>query len=161
EVASRRQRGGAGRNRGPHLAVALHQLARDQHPCRRSAGPYWPSPAQSRYSSALVGEDQWNPSRLAGESMEGFESLASLPERVLMKRAEWRTHIAMFSSAWDERFMLLALQIASWSKEKGRRVGAVIVGPDKEIRSTGFNGFPRGVRDDVEARHRRETGAKY
>jgi dCMP deaminase len=67
----------------------------------------------------------------------------------------------MFSSAWDERFMLLAHQIARWSKERGRRVGAVIVGPDKEIRSTGFNGLPRGVRDDVEARHCRETGAKY
>ena len=36
----------------------------------------------------------------------------------------------MFSSTWDERFMLLAHQIARWSKEKGRRVGAVIVGPD-------------------------------
>jgi dCMP deaminase len=67
----------------------------------------------------------------------------------------------MFSSAWDERFMLLAHQIAGWSKEKGRRVGAVIVGPDKEIRSTGFNGLPRGVRDDVEERHARDTGAKY
>ena len=67
----------------------------------------------------------------------------------------------MFSSVWDKRFMLLAHQIAHWSKEKGRRVGAVVVGPDKEIRSTGFNGFPRGVRDDVVARHSRETGAKY
>lgn len=57
--------------------------------------------------------------------------------------------------------MLLAHQIARWSKEKGRRVGAVVVGPDKEIRATGFNGFPRGVRDDVEERHSRETGAKY
>jgi dCMP deaminase len=67
----------------------------------------------------------------------------------------------MFSSAWDERFMRLAHQIARWSKEKGRRVGAVVVGPDKEIRATGFNGFPRGVRDDIAARHSRETGAKY
>jgi dCMP deaminase len=67
----------------------------------------------------------------------------------------------MFSNIWDRRFMLLAHQIAGWSKEKGRLVGAVIVGPDREIRSTGFNGFPRGVHDDVEARHSRETGAKY
>jgi dCMP deaminase len=67
----------------------------------------------------------------------------------------------MLSAAWDQRFMLLAHQIARWSKEKGRRVGAVIVGPDKEIRSTGFNGFPRGVHDDVEERHARDTGAKY
>ena len=67
----------------------------------------------------------------------------------------------MFSSKWDERFMLLAHHVAEWSKERGRRVGAVIVGPDKEIRSTGFNGFPRGVNDDIEERHSRETGAKY
>jgi dCMP deaminase len=62
---------------------------------------------------------------------------------------------------WDERFMLLAHHLASWSIEKGRRVGAVIVGPENEIRSTGFNGLPRGVRDDLEERHSRLTGAKY
>jgi dCMP deaminase len=62
---------------------------------------------------------------------------------------------------WDERFMLLAHHLATWSMEKGRRVGAVIVGPDHEIRSTGFNGLPRGVRDDLEERHSRITGAKY
>jgi len=67
----------------------------------------------------------------------------------------------MFSSKWDERFMALAHHVADWSKERGRRVGAVIVGPDKEIRSTGFNGFKRGVNDDIEARHSRENGAKY
>jgi len=66
-----------------------------------------------------------------------------------------------FSPKWDERFMLLAHEIAGWSKERGRRVGAVIVGPDREIRSTGFNGFARGVDDDIESRHSRETGAKY
>ena len=65
------------------------------------------------------------------------------------------------SPKWDERFMLLAHEIAGWSKESGRRVGAIIVGPDKEIRATGFNGFPRGVNDDVADRHSRETGAKY
>jgi len=57
--------------------------------------------------------------------------------------------------------MLLAHHLATWSIEKGRRVGAVIVGPDNEIRSTGFNGLPRGVRDDLEERHSRITGAKY
>jgi dCMP deaminase len=62
---------------------------------------------------------------------------------------------------WDRRFMHLAMVIATWSKEKGRRVGAVIVGPDNEVRSTGFNGFPRGVNDDIEDRHNRDTGEKY
>jgi dCMP deaminase len=67
----------------------------------------------------------------------------------------------MFSEVWDTRFMLLAHHIAGWSKERGRRVGSVIVGPDKEVRSTGFNGLPRGVHDDLEERHSRENGAKY
>ena len=57
--------------------------------------------------------------------------------------------------------MLLAHHLAHWSIEKGRRVGAVIVGPDNEIRSTGYNGLPRGVNDAVEERHSRITGAKY
>ena len=67
----------------------------------------------------------------------------------------------MAPDKWDTRFMLLAHEIAEWSKEHGRRVGAVIVGPDRAIRATGFNGLPRGVNDDVPERHSRETGAKY
>jgi dCMP deaminase len=57
--------------------------------------------------------------------------------------------------------MGLALHIASWSKDRGRHIAAVIVGPDNEIRSTGYNGIPRGVRDDVEERHSRETKEKF
>jgi deoxycytidylate deaminase len=33
------------------------------------------------------------------------------------------------------------------SKDPVTRVGAVIVGSNKEIRSTGFNGLPRGIAD--------------
>src|SRR5260370_42441859 len=62
---------------------------------------------------------------------------------------------------WDKRFMLLAHHLAHRSIEKGRRVGAVVVGPDNEIRSTGYNGFPRGGNDVVEKRHSRITGAEY
>lgn len=60
---------------------------------------------------------------------------------------------------WDERFMQMAVQVASWSKDRSRKVGCVIVGPNREIRSVGYNGFPRGVDDDVESRHKRP--AKY
>lgn len=51
---------------------------------------------------------------------------------------------------WDERFMRLAHEIADWSKDPSRGVGAVVVGPDNEIRSTGYNGLPRGVCDHGE-----------
>ncbi len=51
---------------------------------------------------------------------------------------------------WDKRFLELAKHIAGWSKDPSTKVGCVIVGPDREIRSTGFNGFPRGVEDTEE-----------
>lgn len=51
--------------------------------------------------------------------------------------------------------MELALLIATWSKDPSTRVGAVVVGPDKEIRGTGYNGFPRGIDDDIAARWER------
>ena len=60
---------------------------------------------------------------------------------------------------WDARFMALARHIGDWSKDRSTKVGCVIVGPDNDIRATGFNGFPRNVRDDVDARHLRP--AKY
>jgi dCMP deaminase len=57
--------------------------------------------------------------------------------------------------AWDEKFLALAEHIGEWSKDRSRKVGCVIVGPNNEIRSTGYNGFPRGVNDDIDARHTR------
>jgi dCMP deaminase len=60
---------------------------------------------------------------------------------------------------WDHRFMELARHVATWSKDKSRQVGCVIVGPDNVVRAIGFNGFPRGLNDDDEARHQRP--AKY
>ena len=51
------------------------------------------------------------------------------------------------SDKWDRRFIDLARHIAAWSKDPSTQVGCVVVGPDREIRSTGFNGFPRGIED--------------
>lgn len=48
--------------------------------------------------------------------------------------------------------MGLAHHIASWSKDRSRKVGAVIV-DGKRILSVGYNGPPEGVNDDVEDRH--------
>lgn len=50
---------------------------------------------------------------------------------------------------WDVRFLELAAHIAGWSKDPSTQVGCVVVGPDREIRSTGFNGFPRGIEDSA------------
>ena len=48
----------------------------------------------------------------------------------------------------DLRFIGLAQHISTWSKDPSTKVGCVVVGEDREIRSTGFNGFPRGINDD-------------
>jgi dCMP deaminase len=60
---------------------------------------------------------------------------------------------------WDEYFMDIARFVATRSKDRSRKVGCVIIGPGKEIRATGYNGFPRGVDDNIEERHQRP--AKY
>ena len=56
---------------------------------------------------------------------------------------------------WDARWLDLAQQIASWSKDRSTKIGCIIVGSAGQILSAGFNGLPRGVNDDVDARHER------
>jgi dCMP deaminase len=62
---------------------------------------------------------------------------------------------------WDRRFMELAQYISLWSKDKGTQVGCVIVGPRKEIRAIGYNGFPRGANDDIASRYERPQKYKW
>ncbi len=57
---------------------------------------------------------------------------------------------------WNERFLNLATHISNWSKDPSTKVGCVVVGPDREIRSTGFNGLPRGIEDNEERLNNRE-----
>lgn len=61
---------------------------------------------------------------------------------------------------WDRHFLALAECNARMSKDPNTSVGAVIVGPDREIRSTGFNGLPRGIQDTAERLNDRETKLK-
>lgn len=55
--------------------------------------------------------------------------------------------------------MATAVQKGSWSKDRSRKVGAVIVDKDNVEVSNGWNGFPRKINDDIEERHMRP--AKY
>ena len=63
----------------------------------------------------------------------------------------------MFSDKWNYRFLQMAELIATWSKDPSTKTGAVVVGPDKEIRATGYNGLVRGVNDNVAGRMERPT----
>lgn len=56
------------------------------------------------------------------------------------------------SRTWDNRFLGLADQVAGWSKDPSTQVGCIIVNNRRQVVSTGFNGFPRGV-DDAPARY--------
>lgn len=53
----------------------------------------------------------------------------------------------MISTKWDARFLRLAREISTWSKDPSTKVGAVIIRPDRVIKSVGYNGFARGVKD--------------
>lgn len=56
---------------------------------------------------------------------------------------------------WDEYFNKMAHLVATKSKDRSTQVGCVIVGPEHEVRTTGYNGFCRGIEDDVDGRHER------
>jgi dCMP deaminase len=56
---------------------------------------------------------------------------------------------------WKEYFRNIAHQIKLKSKDEKTQIGAVIVGEDNEIVSTGYNSFPRGIRDDISQRQER------
>ena len=65
-----------------------------------------------------------------------------------------------FTEKWDQHFLRLALLHSQMSKDPSTKVGSLIVGPDREILSAGFNGFPRGVADTVERLNDREMKLK-
>lgn len=64
------------------------------------------------------------------------------------------------SERWDRHFLGMALYHSRLSKDPSTRVGSVIIGPDREILSGGFNGFPRGIADTQERLQDRDTKLK-
>lgn len=49
--------------------------------------------------------------------------------------------------SWDEYFVGMAAYTATKSKDPKAQVGCVVVGPDHEVRSMGYNDHPRGLVD--------------
>lgn len=58
---------------------------------------------------------------------------------------------------WQSRYIRLASEAASWSKDPSTKNGTVIVGVDRRNISIGYNGFPPGISDDPERLSDRET----
>ena len=65
------------------------------------------------------------------------------------------------STSWDRKYLNLAKEVSSWSKDPSTKVGAVAVGNIGHILATGYNGFPRGIADTQERYDNRELKYKY
>lgn len=53
-----------------------------------------------------------------------------------------------YGPKWDARFMAVAREVATWSKDRNKQVGAVLVSPDGRRASWGYNGLPAGLPDN-------------
>ena len=63
---------------------------------------------------------------------------------------------------WVNRYLNIAKDIASWSKDPSTQVGAVIVSRSSgQILTQGYNGFPRGIHDSPEKLENREEKLKW
>lgn len=51
------------------------------------------------------------------------------------------------SNKWDKRYLNLAKEVSSWSKDPSSKIGAVAIGSKGQVLAQGYNGFPRGLYD--------------
>ena len=59
---------------------------------------------------------------------------------------------------WDERYLRIAKEVGSWSKDPRTKVGAILV-RNKRVINTGYNGIPLHVDEAPPERH--EAPEKY
>ncbi len=65
------------------------------------------------------------------------------------------------SAKWDKRYLGLAEEIASWSKDPSTQIGAVAIGTKGQVLSQGYNGFPRGIDDTYQRLNIRDVKYQY
>lgn len=73
--------------------------------------------------------------------MHRYQTLAQQQEDTRVKQLKW-----------DNHWIGLAEYTAKSSKDPNTQVGCVIIGRNNEVRSTGYNGLPRGADDEVPER---------
>ena len=61
---------------------------------------------------------------------------------------------------WDKRYLNLAKEVSTWSKDPSTQVGAVLVNYEWQKEFLGYNGFPHGVKDLPERYNDRELKYK-
>lgn len=64
-------------------------------------------------------------------------------------------------SKWDKRYLGLAREISTWSKDPSSKLGAVAIGSKGQVLAQGYNGLPRGIFDGKERLREREIKYKY
>jgi len=67
----------------------------------------------------------------------------------------------MNCNKWDNRYLSLAREVGSWSKDPSRKIGAVAIGTWGQVLSQGYNGFPRGIEDTEDRLNDRPTKYRY
>jgi len=60
---------------------------------------------------------------------------------------------------WDIRFVRIAKEVAEWSKDPSTQVGSIAV-KNRKIIATGYNGFPKGIKDAPRDLYDREMKLK-
>lgn len=62
---------------------------------------------------------------------------------------------------WDKRFLRMAQEIGTWSKDPSTKLGSIVIDPtSRRVLATGYNGFPRGIADTPERLNNREEKYK-
>lgn len=61
----------------------------------------------------------------------------------------------MKNMSWHEYFMKMATLVASKSKDRSTKVGAVLVGEGNAVLGVGYNGMVRNINDNLDIRHER------
>jgi dCMP deaminase len=85
----------------------------------------------------------------------------------LRLRSEYRSNTAMITieingrPEWDEYFIKMAELVSARSKDPKCQVGAVIVGEEKVVLATGYNGPARGVLDLQERLNERDEKLRW
>jgi dCMP deaminase len=69
--------------------------------------------------------------------------------------------ISILLNKWKYRYLDLADQVGSWSKDPSRKIGAIAVGQHGQVLAQGYNGFPRGIDDTDERYNNRQLKYKY
>lgn len=67
----------------------------------------------------------------------------------------------MAGNKWNKRGIEVARTVAQWSKDQSTKVGAVVMMDDGTPLTFAYNGFARGVNDDVPERHERPEKYKW